>query len=86
VGAPKIGCALIENTASTPSSAASRLAGSSKSPRTTSTPGRAAIASGLRVMARTERPMAASWDSNCWPTWPVAPVIRMMPEGSLAEL
>ena len=65
------------NTASTPSKHLSRVFGTDRSPRTTSTPPGKPAESGLRANARTAASVPSSWDTTCRPTWPVAPVTRI---------
>src|SRR5688572_20631466 len=52
------------------------VAGSVRSPATTSTSGGRALSAGLRVSARTRSPAASSADTTCLPAFPVAPVTR----------
>src|SRR3954464_8729570 len=68
----------IRKARSTPSKAAVRPVGSSASPATACTRGPAIYRSGRRVIARTSCPASASCATSSAPTWPVAPVTRIV--------
>lgn len=77
-GAVPTPCADIRNAPRAPANAASRLAGSSASPYTASTPSGSRASAGRRVIARTGSPAAASRRTSSPPTCPVAPVTRII--------
>src|ERR1700722_9232456 len=66
------------NTELAPVSESSRRSGSFRSPATDSTPTGHDAASGLRLIARTGRPAAARARTTSPPTFPVAPITRIM--------
>ena len=65
------------NTTSTPSSAASSVDATDRSPRVTSMPSGHRADAGSRVSARTSAPSATRPDTTCRPTFPLAPVTRI---------
>src|ERR1700722_2169414 len=67
------------NTELAPVSESSRRSGSFRSPATDSPPTGHDAASGLRLIARTGRPAAARARTTSPPTFPVAPITRIMP-------